>query len=86
LAFGRTQNDPTDFKSVVRVILHYIEISNERPRRVYLGGANDSSLRGVHSGSIIASTEASSVGGWENRVAARKFEQVAVQRAHHAER
>jgi hypothetical protein len=24
-AIGRNQNDPTDFKSVVRVILHYIE-------------------------------------------------------------
>jgi hypothetical protein len=24
-AVGRNQNDPTDFKSVVRVILHYVE-------------------------------------------------------------
>ena len=24
-AFGRNQNDPTDFQSVVRVTLHYIE-------------------------------------------------------------
>jgi hypothetical protein len=26
-AFDRNQNDPTDFTSVVRVILHYLEIN-----------------------------------------------------------
>jgi hypothetical protein len=29
-AFGRNQNDPTDFTSVVRVILHYIENNQRR--------------------------------------------------------